>query len=133
MRVSRNEALTLQQKADILLLPVTFQVRDAEVETLYPSKILEYMNAGKPILICAPAHTFIYRHATKHRYAALLDSLDKTRLDSFFQRLFKDTLYRKELIERAYEYLRRHAWENVVPAFKRSLQEAVKIEGGTEA
>jgi glycosyltransferase involved in cell wall biosynthesis len=126
-RVSREEALRLQQSADVLLLPITFQLMNDEVRTLFPSKIIEYMNAGTPILVCAPEDTFIHRHVAGHGYAALLDKPDEAGLGSLLGRLLSDTSYRTALVQRAYECVRQHAWQQVLGVLKQSLQEATRV------
>jgi len=128
MRVSREDALALQQSADVLFLPITFKVINDEVRTLFPSKIIEYMNAGTPILVCAPEGTFIHRHVAEHQYAALLDKSDMGELEAVLGRLFSDTSYRSELVQQAYKRVRQHSWQGVTAVLKQSLQEVTHVQ-----
>jgi glycosyltransferase involved in cell wall biosynthesis len=63
--VSKDELEVLLSSADILLAPLSFKNgSDDEVRTVFSTKLLEYLVAGKPILVYGPHDCF---HSTSAR------------------------------------------------------------------
>jgi glycosyltransferase involved in cell wall biosynthesis len=60
-------ASTLRKEADVCLLPMSFRQEDqANTRISFPSKLVEYCAAGRPVLIFAPSYSSIVRWAGEH-------------------------------------------------------------------
>jgi hypothetical protein len=60
-------AKTLQQETDALFLPMSFHESDApNMRVSFPSKIVEYCAAGRPVLIWGPHYCSAVRWAKEH-------------------------------------------------------------------
>lgn len=77
--VSKQELETLLSSADILLAPLSFKnCSDDEVRTVFSTKLLEYLIAGKPILVFGPADCFHVMSAKEGNWAYVVDQEDET-------------------------------------------------------
>ncbi len=73
----RDEIPTLQQSADILFLPLSFIWQNPEIiRTASPSKVPEYLAAGRPILVHAPAYSYVTSYARSECFALVVDQPD---------------------------------------------------------
>ena len=77
MRAKREEIPALQQSADVLFLPLCFEEHGYRypsiVRTASPSKLPEYLMAGRPILVYAPAESYYARYARQEGFAFVVD------------------------------------------------------------
>jgi len=74
-------ALSLQQNADILFLPLAFNSPIPEVIlSSAPAKLGEYLAAGRPILVHAPTGSFVTELLRKADAAVVVDMPDPGRL-----------------------------------------------------
>jgi len=91
-----------QQAADILFLPLAFASEYPEIiRTSAPMKFGEYLAAGGPILIHAPAGSFVSEYCRRHDCAAVVDDPDPARLARAIQTLASDGGLRTRLIRNA--------------------------------
>ncbi len=69
-------ANTLRQEADILFLPMSFEEAGAaNMKVSFPSKLVEYCAAGRPILIWGPPYCSAVRWAKEHPgFAEVVDT-----------------------------------------------------------
>ena len=94
-----QEALS---SADILFLPYSFLESSREtVETAFPSKIADYLAAGKPILVFGPRYSSLVRYASKQAFAEIVGEFSSTALVHGIQKIVLSTLYQKKLAARA--------------------------------
>jgi glycosyltransferase involved in cell wall biosynthesis len=78
---SQSIALSLQQNADILFLPLAFNSPIPEVIlSSAPAKLGEYLAAGSPILVHAPAGSFVSELLRKADAGVVVDTSDPDRL-----------------------------------------------------
>jgi glycosyltransferase involved in cell wall biosynthesis len=76
--VEQLESYAQQRSADILFLPLAFKSSIQEVlRTSAPMKLGEYLASGRPILVHAPADTFVARHFRQHGAGVVVDSPDR--------------------------------------------------------
>ena len=91
--VSRDELLVRLREADILVLAHGFQGAYAPEEylTIFPTRTVEYLISGRPILAHAPAHCFLTRYLqgrdcalviTEPTTKALLEAITRLRTDA---------------------------------------------------
>lgn len=80
----REEIPALQQSADILFLALSFERHGYHhptiVRTASPSKLPEYLAAGRPILVYAPAESYYTRYARQEGFALVVDQPDLEQL-----------------------------------------------------
>jgi len=98
---TRAEALSLQREADILFLPLAFELSNIELQTAFPTKTLEYLISGTPILVCAPTNYYISKCAREGEWGLVVDSLDYQALKEGILLLLKDYKLRRKLVHNA--------------------------------
>lgn len=107
--VPAEKVASIQMSADILFLPFGFNFANpALIATASPSKMPEYLSAGKPILIHAPAYSYVAIHARKYRFGLVVDEPDEEKLRGALLRLLSDTGLRQELVANARALAKRH-------------------------
>ena len=98
----KNEDLLkwCNQYADILYLPMYFDENEKDmVECSFPSKLIDYLSLGLPIIIHAPANSSIVEFAKMNKdlpFAEIVVSNDKKKLEACLCKLL-DLEYRQQL------------------------------------
>jgi glycosyltransferase involved in cell wall biosynthesis len=102
MKLGDTEVRALQCAASVLVAVLPFHGEiEAYQMTAFPTKVVEYMTTGVPILAHAPGNSFFAGHALRHGYARLADSLDSTALYEALASLLRDEAANTELTARA--------------------------------
>jgi glycosyltransferase involved in cell wall biosynthesis len=130
---SRAEARSAQRGADILFLPIAFDAKPHVIATASPSKMPEYLATGRPILVHAPADSYLTRYAREQRFAEIVDERDAAALAAAVRRLCTHDARRAELAEAAAQTLERHRADAVAQTFSAELRRAVRRWKRTEA
>lgn len=96
--VDTATAMRLQREADLLYLPLAFDTpwRD-EIRTVFPTKAVEYLVSGRPILLHAPADCYTVEEAKRLGWAHVVDTLDPSALEAAIRRLFSEGALRDNL------------------------------------
>ena len=83
-RRSHSECLNAMSDADLLYLPLAFCERSARI-SLYsmPTKLPEYLAAGKTVLFHAPKDSAMFQVAERYDLRPRLDTVDPQALDDF--------------------------------------------------
>lgn len=83
-RQSHAECLTAMKAASLLYLPLAFGKQSARI-SLYslPTKLPEYLAAGKTVLFHAPKESAVYRVAERYDLTPRLATIDREALDEF--------------------------------------------------
>lgn len=92
------EVMSLQRAADVLLAVLPFGTFEEYRRTAFPTKVVEYMAAGVPILAHAQPNSFFAQHVHKHGYALLAEEPNETAVHAALSRLLDDTPLRRELV-----------------------------------
>jgi glycosyltransferase involved in cell wall biosynthesis len=101
------EMPALQKAADVLFLPLALHSPHPEiVRTAAPGKMGEYLAARRPILVHAPADSFVAWYFRRHECGLVVDRDDPDELANAVRRLMQDESLRRELSERAGERAR---------------------------
>lgn len=96
------EVPAIQRRADILFLPLAFRSPfPALIRTSAPSKLGEYLAAQRPILVHAPADSFVAWYVREHNCGVVVDTEDPAALAEAVERLADDVQLRNEISERA--------------------------------
>jgi glycosyltransferase involved in cell wall biosynthesis len=102
-RAHALEVPALQGAADLLYLPLTFQsAAPYVIKTAAPGKMAEYLVSGVPILVHAPAYSFIARDARQSAWGLVVDEPSITSLVRAVQTLLEDQALRQRLVAKAF-------------------------------
>jgi glycosyltransferase involved in cell wall biosynthesis len=94
----------LQQRADVLFLPLALHSNDAElVRTAAPGKMAEYLAAGRPILVHAPPDSFLASYFRDHECGIVVDRGDPAELAAALESVLTDAALRARLRARAWQ------------------------------
>jgi glycosyltransferase involved in cell wall biosynthesis len=117
-----------QRRADVLYLPLAFGTEALDViRTATPGKLADYLVAGVPILVHAPAYSHIARDAREHGWGLVVDTLDPAALVVAVRALLDDQLLRQSLVGKAFAIARsRHDRTQVGLQFRRALDSIVR-------
>ena len=87
-------ASVLAYDIDVCFLPMSFRVEDKTNTCLsFPSKLVEYCAAGKPVLMIAPPYSSIVRWAgTQPTFAVTVESESKDELETAIRQLESPSL-----------------------------------------
>lgn len=119
-----SEMAAIQKSADILFIGLSFDTAyPLLINTSSPGKTCEYMISGRPILLHAPADSFIATYAKENGFACVVDQNDVSALRQGIERLLSDQPYCQQLVSRARSIaLANHNAQEVSAAFQRGLQ-----------
>ncbi len=98
---------SVQRQADILFLPLAFRSPYPEiVRTSAPFKLGEYLASRRPILVHAPADSFLAWYFRRHECGLVVDQPDPAVLADSIVRLASDGTLQERLAARAWERVR---------------------------
>lgn len=93
----------IQCAADVLFLPLALETPYPEiVRTAAPGKLGEFLAARRPILVHAPADSFLAWYFRRHQCGLVVDRSDPDELAHALDRLLGDDALRERLAERAF-------------------------------
>lgn len=116
--IPHTEIAAIQRQADVLFLPLAFESSIPEmIKTSAPGKMGEYLAAGRPILVHAPADSFVSWYFRAHGCGVVVDQNDPAALAAALKRLLADEGRRRELGRRAVERAVDFDIERVRPQF----------------
>ncbi len=100
----------LQREADALFLPLSFASPYPEVvRTSAPGKLGEYLAARRPVIVHAPADSFVSWYFRQHECGLVVDESDPAKLAEAIERLRADADLRARLS--------RNAWTRAIADF----------------
>jgi hypothetical protein len=101
--VSRDELLSRLQESDIVVLPHGFSgsLPREEYTTIFPTRTIEYLLCGRPILAHAPADCYLTRFLKEHQCALVVDEPGVPALLAAIERLRSDRELRTQLVRNA--------------------------------
>jgi glycosyltransferase involved in cell wall biosynthesis len=103
--VSRDHVIARLRDADIVVLAHGFHgsLSAAEYRTIFPTKTIEYLICGRPILAHAPADCYLSRFLTEHDCALVVTDPSTQALVTAIERLRDDAALRSRLVRNALE------------------------------
>jgi hypothetical protein len=98
--VSRDVVLHSLREADIVVLPHGFTggLSDVEYRTIFPTKTIELLISGRPILAHTPPDSYLTRFLLKHECALVVDVPHMNALVAGIERLRHDADLRSRLV-----------------------------------
>jgi glycosyltransferase involved in cell wall biosynthesis len=133
--VPQSELARVLSSADILFLPYSFsQVARKSVETAFPSKIADYLAAGRPILVFGPKYSSLVRYAREQSFAEIVDEFSPTALARTIKKITFSPVDRQTLAARAHAVLlANHDMERQRRRFYRTLERVICASSGKES
>lgn len=102
MYVSRAEVQRLQSEAHVLVAPLSHKDCSLdEVRTVFSTKLLEYLIAGRPIVVFAPAGSYHAESAQKHGWGYVVTEDSPAALATALVKVVTDEPLAAELVRRA--------------------------------
>ena len=91
------------READIVLLPhgLTGPIADIEIESIFPTKTIEALFSGRPILAHTPTGCFLTRFLRDHQCALIVDQASEPALGVALDRLREEATLRLDLVRAA--------------------------------
>lgn len=113
-----NLSKELQNK-DILVLPHMFvdSKYNLERETIFPTKTIDYLLSGVPILAHVPKNCFLWEFINKHKFALLIDEPKVNKIEEGMDELVSSFNLRKELVNNAFEAAKLFRTDAVINKF----------------
>ena len=120
-------AVAMQQAADILFLPLAFESPIPEViRSSAPAKLGEYLASGRPILVHAPAGSFISELIRDADAGLVVDTPDPHKLAEALNRIASDEVLRNRIVANALVLSRQFSVERAGADFGAAIASVVK-------
>jgi glycosyltransferase involved in cell wall biosynthesis len=125
-RCTPDETTELQTSADILFLPLSFGNEAPDlIRTSAPGKMAEYLVSGVPVLVHAPADSYISRDAGTLGWGLVVDRPDVHALAEGIRALLTDRALRDRLVSNALRVAAsRHNEAELAERFRHELESA---------
>lgn len=115
MQVSRDQLMDYLRSADVLLLPhgLTGPWPEVEYQTMFPTKTIEYLFSGRPILAHMPRGCHITRFLVQNSCALVVEDADIDVLRIAIDKILNDDKLRTRLVVNAARVAERFRAGNV--------------------
>lgn len=91
-----------------------------ELSTIFPTKMVEYLGSGRPILVHCPEDYYLAKFITQNKCGLLVSELDPASIISGLREL-KDPKLRVELVQNALNVLKQFNSYRISSIFRRNL------------
>jgi glycosyltransferase involved in cell wall biosynthesis len=112
--------------SDVLVLVLDWEEESgstrAALETIFPTRTMEYLQAGVPILVHCPADFFLARFFSEHGCGVVVSERSEAKLARVIEELTADRLLRDRIVGQAKLTARMFAPENVSSAAKQFVE-----------
>jgi len=118
----KSEVMAAQRQSAIMFLPLAFQsCNPLEIRSVFPTKLLEYLVSGRPILVHAPSDSWVSRAARKDGWGEVVDQPDPQLLARAIDALLKNEARQKALVAAAFREARNRLASNVAMGLQKEL------------
>jgi Glycosyltransferase Family 4 len=128
-----DELMAKLRSNDILALPHGFSggLSDVEYATIFPTRMIPYLLAGRPIVAHCPPGTFLHRWLLEHDCAEIVDRPDTDMLAAAFERLRIEPARSERLVRNAMRAARQFQAGIVIPRMKSQINQAIDSDENT--
>ena len=128
---SRLEYIDAVKKQGILVLTINWpdesDVHEAELSTIFPTKTVEYLATGSPILAHCPEHYFLAKFIRKHKCGVVVTERSAEALINAIDFLQSGSHEVREMQDNALKTVEMFSIKNVAATFSRQM--ALGLEG----
>jgi hypothetical protein len=107
--LSRKDYLNLLKKQDALLMAIDSDlespVHHDELATIFPTKTIEYLMSGKPIIVNCPKNYFLSQFFEKYNCGLVIDSTDSNEMANLIDNYLNNLSLQKKHIENGFNTL----------------------------
>ena len=109
------------RKYDLIALTHGFtgEYGDVEYRTIFPTRTIPMLLAGRPILVHSPADSFLAQFFRSSNAGAVVDTPENSEIKIALQRIRNDSIFRKNLVENASKASLRFLGINVANDFRK--------------
>jgi glycosyltransferase involved in cell wall biosynthesis len=101
----KDELIRAQRDSSILYLPQAFRSsKPTMIKNNFPTKAMEYVTSGIPILVHSPKDSYLTHIAKKEGFAFVVDEEDPIALLHGINRILDDNNLQKELVKNAIRF-----------------------------
>jgi len=122
----RSDYITALQRRQFLILSLNWAdettIGEGELATIFPTKTVEYMVSGRPILLHCPEHYFLARYVRRHKCGLVVSSRAPGDLDAAIQELLKGGPEVDVLCANALEAARMFSIETISGKFRKHVE-----------
>jgi glycosyltransferase involved in cell wall biosynthesis len=96
-----------QARSTVLFLPLAFDSSEPlMIRHNFPTKAMDYLRSGRPILVHSPADSYLTWLARKEGFAVVVDRPDAEELAAAMDRLIADRQLQENVVAKALEFVR---------------------------
>tara|TARA_Y100000385_G_scaffold253267_1_gene277286 strand:+ start:1157 stop:2302 length:1146 start_codon:yes stop_codon:yes gene_type:complete len=123
--LSRQEYINKIGNQKALLLSIDWPdesvVHYDELRTIFPTKTVEYLISGRPILVHCPENYFLAKFFKKHKCGIVITTRDTKKISEQIELAFSDTEKMNKMIMNAYETSEIFKIKNVKSIFEKEI------------
>jgi glycosyltransferase involved in cell wall biosynthesis len=123
--LSREDYITILGNQKALLLSIDWPDESAihkdELGTIFPTKTIEYLISGRPILVHCPEEYFLAKFFKKHKCGIVLTDRDPQAIKEQIETVFSDEKKLQEMVKNAYKASKQFHISNVKSVFESGL------------
>jgi glycosyltransferase involved in cell wall biosynthesis len=122
--VAHGQVVERLSESDIVVLPHGFQgsLPPEEYRTIFPTRTIEYLLCGRPILAHTPPDCYLTRFLKEHGCALVVDKPSVPALLEAIRRLQTDAKLRSDLVRRALQTAKMFHAPRVAATLRAQLQ-----------
>ncbi|MDA9325356.1 glycosyltransferase [Flavobacteriales bacterium] len=125
--LSRKDYITILGNQKALLLSIDWPdestVHKDELGTIFPTKTIEYLISGRPILVHCPEEYFLAKFFKKHKCGIVLTDRNPQVIKEQIEAVFSDEKKLQEMIKNAYKASKQFHISNVKSIFESGLSD----------
>ena len=124
--LSREDYITTVGNQKALLLSIDWPDESAvhkdELATIFPTKTIEYLISGRPILVHCPEEYFLAKFFKDHKCGIVLTDRDPQKIKEKIEAVFNDEKKLKEMVSNAYKASKQFHISSVKGIFEKNLK-----------
>lgn len=123
--LKKEEVIEHLEKADIVCLPLSFDSwAKTEINTVFPTRCLEFFICGRPILVHAPKESFLAKDARKKGWGFVIDTPNVKAISDAIEKLLSDESLQRNLVAAAWKEAHRRDSSEI----SKQLQQELNVD-----
>jgi len=125
--LSREDYITILENQKALLLSIDWPEESAvhkdELGTIFPTKTIEYLISGRPIIVHCPEEYFLAKFFKKHKCGIVLTDRNPQSIKEQIEAVFSDEKKLQEMVKNAYKASKQFHISNVKSVYEFGLSD----------